>query len=133
MTETRVLVYSDDVDVRQQVLRSLGTRLAADIPPLTYVEVATEAALTQQVDAGGFDVLILDGEATPAGGLGMARQFKNEIFHCPPILVLTGRVQDSWLATWSMADAAVTHPVDPLGFAEVVIGLLRARKDVAQA
>ena len=44
------------------------------------------------LDEGGVDVAILDGEATPAGGMGIARQVKDEIYQCPPILVLTGRV-----------------------------------------
>ena len=123
--ETRVLVYSDDSDTRQQVLFALGRRPAPDLPPFAFIEVATAAALLAQVDAGGFDLLILDGEATPAGGLGMARQLKNEIFHCPPILVLTGRVQDNWLATWSLADAAVAQPLDPMALGDVVLRLVR--------
>ena len=45
----------------------------------------------------------------------------------PPVLVLTGRPQDAWLATWSRADAAVPHPIDPLQLAEAVIKLLRSR------
>ena len=45
--------------------------------------------------------------------MGIARQAKDEIYQCPPVLVLTGRSQDSWLATWSRADAAVPHPLDP--------------------
>lgn len=123
-TQIRVLVYSDDVQTREQVLFGLGRRPSADLPPFTFVEVATAAALLAQVDAGGFDLLILDGEATPAGGLGMARQLKNEIFRCPPILVLTGRVQDNWLATWSLADAALPQPVDPMALVDLVTGLL---------
>ena len=125
MTDTRVLVYSDDVDTRQQVLLALGRRPAEDLAPFAFVEVATRAALLNQVDAGGFDLLILDGEAAPAGGLGMARQLKNEIFNCPPILVLTGRVQDNWLATWSLADGALSQPLDPMALSELVLRLLR--------
>ncbi len=75
----------------------------------------------------GIALAILDGEAVPAGGLGIARQLKDEIFRCPPVLVLTGRVQDNWLATWSRAEAAVAHPLDPIELAEAVIRLLRSR------
>lgn len=128
-----MLVYSDDVDVRQQVLLALGRRPAPDLAPFVFVEVATAPALLNQVDAGGFDLLILDGESTPAGGLGMARQLKNEIFQCPPILVLTGRVQDNWLATWSLADGAVSHPLDPMALSEAVLRLVRGGTQVAGA
>lgn len=120
----RVLVYSDDLSVRQQVVSSLGRRPHPRFRPLDYTECATEPAVIREVDAGGYDLLILDGEATPAGGLGICRQLKNEIFHCPPILVLTGRPQDAWLATWSMADGVVTHPLDAFELAEAVLGLL---------
>ena len=123
----RVLVYSDDVDVRQQVILALGRRPHPDLPELEYVEVATEPVVLQNLDAGGIDLAILDGEAVPVGGMGIAKQLKDEIYRCPPVLVLIGRPQDAWLATWSRADAAVAHPIDPVQLAEVVTGLLRSR------
>jgi DNA-binding response OmpR family regulator len=123
----RVLVYSDDSDVRQQVILALGKRVHPDLPELEYVEVATEPVVWQQLDAGGVDLAILDGEATPAGGMGIARQMKDEIYQAPPALVLTGRPQDNWLATWSRADGAVSHPLDPIELAEAVTRLLRPR------
>jgi DNA-binding response OmpR family regulator len=79
------------------------------------------------MDKGGIDLAILDGEAVPAGGMGIARQLKDEIFQCPPILVITGRPQDAWLATWSRAEGAVSHPIDPVRMAEVTADLLRQR------
>ena len=124
----RVLVYSDDVNVRQQVILALGRRPHPDLPELEYVEVATEPVVIQQMDSGRIDLAILDGEAVPAGGMGIARQLKDEIYRCPPILVLTGRPQDAWLATWSRADGAVPHPIDPLQLGETVLRLLRASR-----
>ena len=78
------------------------------------------------MDAGGFDLVILDGEASPVGGMGIAKQLKDEIADCPPIVVLTGRADDAWLAKWSRAEAAVPQPIDPIRLAEAVVGLLRA-------
>jgi DNA-binding NarL/FixJ family response regulator len=123
----KVLVYSDDVTTRQQVILALGRRPHPDLPELTYVEVATEPVVIQNMDAGDIDLAILDGEAVPAGGLGIAKQLKDEIYQCPPVLVLIGRPQDAWLATWSRAEAAVAHPIDPIVLAEAVVSLLRAR------
>ncbi len=123
----RTLVFSDDVDTRQAVILALGPRPHPDLPPFEYVECATEPVVIRTMDAGGIDLAILDGEAVPAGGMGIARQLKDEIYRCPPIVVLTGRPQDAWLATWSRAEAAVPHPIDPLWLAETVIGLVRAR------
>ena len=124
----RVLVYSDDAETRSEVLTALGPRVHPDLPPVEYVEVATEPMVIEHLDAGGLDLVVLDGEAAPAGGLGIARQLKDEIYDCPPLLVLIGRAQDAWLATWSRADAAVAHPVDPLQLADVVVRLLRDRR-----
>jgi DNA-binding response OmpR family regulator len=123
----KVLVYSDDVNTRSDVILALGKRPHPDLPTLEYVEVATEPVVIQQMDTGEIDLAILDGEAVPAGGMGIAKQLKDEIFHCPPLLVLTGRPQDDWLATWSRADAAVPHPIDPIQLAETVIKLLKQR------
>src|SRR6478752_5618350 len=63
----KVLVYSDDVNTRQQVILALGRRPHPDLPELEYVEVATEPVVIQNMDAGTIDLAILDGEAVPAG------------------------------------------------------------------
>jgi DNA-binding response OmpR family regulator len=123
----KVLVYSDDVHTREQVILALGRRPHPDLPELEYIEVATEPVVIQNMDAGHVALAVLDGEAVPAGGMGIAKQLKDEIADCPPIIVLTGRPQDAWLATWSRADAAVSHPLDPIRLAETVVGLLRSR------
>jgi DNA-binding response OmpR family regulator len=78
------------------------------------------------MDSRQFDLAILDGEASPVGGMGIAKQLKDEIADCPPILVLTGRADDAWLATWSRAEAAVPHPIDPIRLGEAVVGLLKS-------
>ena len=129
MTASRlkILVYSDDSHVRQQVIIALGRRPHPDLPEVEYVEVATEPVVIQNMDSGQIDLAILDGEAVPAGGMGIAKQMKDEIFQCPPIVVLTGRPQDAWLATWSRAEAAVSHPIDPIQLGETVVDLLRSR------
>ena len=122
-----VLVYSDDVDTRARVKLAIGRRPAAD---LRWLECATGPAVISALDAGGVDVAILDGEATPVGGMGIARQAKDEIFRCPPIVVLTGRVADNWLANWSRAEAAVPHPLDPIVLARAVADLMRRRAEL---
>lgn len=122
-----VLVYSDDVDTRGAVLSALGRRPASDIPDLEYVEVATDWAVMDRLKRGGIDLAILDGEAVPAGGLGVCRTIKDEVFNAPPVLVLLGRPQDGWLASWSRADGAVHLPIDPIETAAAVAGLLRGQ------
>jgi DNA-binding response OmpR family regulator len=125
-TALRILVYSDDANVREQVKLALGRRLRPELPELTYLDVATGPMVIKQVDAGTVDLAILDGEATPTGGMGIAKQLKDELAICPPIVVLTGRRDDAWLASWSRAEAAVPHPLDPIVLGRTVLGLLRA-------
>jgi DNA-binding response OmpR family regulator len=122
-----VLVYSDDSNTREQVRLATGRRPAADVPQVEFIECATPAAAIKELDKGGIDVAVLDGEAVPMGGMGVCRQVKDEVFNCPPVLVLIGRPQDAWLATWSRADAAVTLPVEPVEFASTLAALLRRR------
>jgi DNA-binding response OmpR family regulator len=129
----RVLLYSSNADTRAAVRLAVGRRPAPGLPVVEWVECATEAAAVRHVDAGRLDVLVLDGEAQPYGGLGLCRQLKNEIYRCPPVLVLTGRPQDAWLAAWSQADAAVPHPLDPYAVAQAVADLARRRLGASAA
>lgn len=122
-----VIVYSDDPKVRDTVRTAIGRRPAPDVARVEYVECATGPQLVQAVDAGGVDLVILDGEAWPTGGLGLARQLKEEIVDCPPTLVLIARPDDRWLSTWSLADAVLMHPVDAPALGAAAAELLRAR------
>ena len=122
-----VLVYSNSADVRAQVRTAVGRRPAPDTGRIDWVECATNAEVVEQLDEGGLDLVILDGEAQPTGGMGLARQFKYEIDDCPPIVVLIARPQDGWLASWSLADAVIHMPLDPIEAAEVVAEQIRRR------
>ena len=123
----KVVVYSHDADTRARIRLAIGRRPAADVPEAEVIEVATQAALLRLLDAGGADVMVLDGEAQPAGGMGICRQAKDEIYNCPPVLLVIGRADDGWLATWSQADAVVSHPIDRSALAQALAGLMRQR------
>jgi len=122
-----VLVYSQKDDVRTSVRTAVGRRAAPDLPRLDWVECANYSQVKDQLDSGDVDLAIFDGDAQPTGGLGLCRQFKNEITDCPPIIVLILREVDRWLATWSQADAVIVRPLDPVTAAAAVAGVLRAR------
>jgi CheY-like chemotaxis protein len=123
----KVVVYSHDADTRARVRLAIGRRPAPDVPEAEVIEVATHPALIRLLDAGGADVMVLDGEAQPSGGLGVCRQAKDEVHNCPPALVIIGRADDGWLATWSGAEAVVSHPIEPAALAEALAGLMRQR------
>ena len=122
-----VVVYSDDPAVRGQVTGAVGRRPAPDLGRIAWVECATGPEVVARVDRGGVDLLVLDGEAWPTGGMGLAKQVKDEITDCPPTLVLIARRDDAWLATWSLADAVVPHPVDAPELTTAVVEQLRRR------
>src|SRR5580693_6589885 len=126
----KVVVYSHDADTRARIRLAIGRRPAPDVPEAEVTEVATHAALIRLLDAGGADVMVLDGEAQPAGGMGVSRQAKDEIYNCPPVLLIIGRADDGWLATWSRADAVISHPIDPIVLAHELAGLMRDRPTV---
>jgi len=128
-----VLVLSDDPLVRERVRMAVGRRPAPDTGRLRWLEAADGDQVVAAVDAGGVDLLILDAEAQPTGGMGICRQLKDEIEHCPLVRVLLARPADRWLATWSRADATLTHPLDPVRAAAVVADLLRRADAVAPA
>ncbi len=123
----KVLVYSDDANTRAQIRLAVGRRPAADLPKVEFVEVATQPAVVERLDEGDIDVAIVDGEAQPAGGLGVCRQAKDEVYDCPPFLALIARRDDGWLATWSRADAVASLPIDPMALANALAGLMRQR------
>jgi CheY-like chemotaxis protein len=123
----RVLIYSSNRNTRADVISALGPRPSMELPLVEYTEVATEPGFISAADKGKFDLFILDGEATPAGGMGLARQIKDELYRCPPVLVLIARPQDAWLATWSRADAVVGLPIEPVSTAQAVSRLLATR------
>ena len=127
----KVLVYSDNAKVRTTVKTALGRRPSEDISDVQIYDVATHPALIKVMDTKSFDLLILDGETSPAGGLGLSRQLKDEIYNCPPILVLVARLDDRWLATWSRADAVVAHPIDPRALVKAVLNLLKPASPIA--
>lgn len=125
--EFTILVYSDDAAVREKFRLAIGRRPAPDLGRVAYIEASTGAEVVARADAADADVLLLDAEAWPTGGLGLSRQLKHEIAACPPVCVVLARKVDRWLATWAMADAILSHPIDPIEAAEVVADLLRTR------
>lgn len=114
----RILVYSDNRNVREKVRFACGSTTHGR--QIEWTETATHDAVIAQVDSTRFDLLILDGEAAKSGGMGLCRQIKHEIYNCPPILILVGRPVDAWLATWSGAESAVAHPIDPFAMRDAV-------------
>jgi DNA-binding NarL/FixJ family response regulator len=121
-----VLLYSDDPLVRDTMRLAIGTRPAADLL-VKFVEAASQGEVIRLVDNTDIDLLVLDGEAAPSGGLGIARQLKDEIDDCPPTCVVIARAADRWLTAYARVDATLTHPLDPMTTGQTIATMLRNR------
>jgi CheY-like chemotaxis protein len=126
MSERRratVLVYSSNATTRSRVIGALGVHPAPDLD-VTYAEATVGAEVVARCDEGGIDLAILDGEAAPTGGIGLCRQLKDELDAPPPVLLLLGRRDDAWLATWAHAEGVSAHPVEAVRITEAALRLL---------
>jgi DNA-binding response OmpR family regulator len=138
MSKLPIVLYSDDATVRQSLRSALGTRLSTEFPENEIIEFATADALRLFAIQGNrenrrrISLFILDGEATPEGGLGLAKQLKDELFNCPPTIVVVARQQDAWLAGWSRADGIITHPIDPFTIGKTVLAVLTESGAIAK-
>lgn len=129
-----VLVYSDNSIVRAAIQRAITPSPAADLATIVVKEFATADALKEYLnDKGRADLIIVDGEAAPVGGLGLAREIKDEVYGAPAIIGAIGREADRWLATWARLDGIVLHPIDPRSLAREVAALLRKPSDAVSA
>jgi DNA-binding NarL/FixJ family response regulator len=121
-----VLLYSDDPQVRERMRLAIGTHPAKDLT-VRFVETATYAETVRTIDDEDVDLLVLDGEAAPAGGIGIARQLKDEYPDAPPCIVVIARAADRWLAAYARVEATLVHPLDPVLTGRTVAELLRQR------
>ena len=133
MEKLVIALFSDDSTVRASVISALGKQLDPSLSAHEIKEFATADALRLYVDSKKqVDLFVLDGEAVPEGGMGVARQLKDEVFICPPVLLISGRAQDNWLAAWSKAEGMVSHPIDPFTIAAKCAALLKTNSALAK-
>ncbi|MBM9476079.1 hypothetical protein JL107_06455 [Nakamurella flavida] len=122
-------MHSHRPEVREQIRSAIGRRPAADIGRIDFLDATGVAEVLMAVDSGGVDVVVLDGEAQPTGGIGISRQIHQEAGRrgapIPPVILVVKRADDRWLATWAQASEVLVHPLDPVTAAETVAHVLR--------
>ncbi|WP_018251760.1 response regulator [Salinispora mooreana] len=119
-----VLLYSDDPQVRDRMRLAVGNRPAPGLK-VEFVDASDYAECIRLVDDYEIDLLLLDGEAHPGGGLGIARQIKDDRADAPPTCVVLARAADRWLAAYAQVDATLMHPLDPVTTGTTVAEVLR--------
>ncbi|MEV6487842.1 hypothetical protein AB0M20_04250 [Actinoplanes sp. NPDC051633] len=125
-----VLLYSDDAAVRDKIRLAIGPRPAADLS-IEFADASTWEECRRLLDEYEIDLMILDGEAAPAGGIGIARQTKDEYAEPPPTCVVIARAADRWLAAYAQVDQTLVYPLDPVTTGQTVAAMLRARRNGA--
>ena len=128
--EYAVLLYSHDQTVIEQMRSAIGDEPAEGVR-IEYAVAGDYDDAVALLDEYEVDLVLLDGEAQPAGGLGIARQLRDEFDEPPALAVVVARAADQWLAAWSRADAVLMHPLDPVTTAETVVDLLVNRRSAA--
>jgi DNA-binding response OmpR family regulator len=123
-----VLLYSDDRAVRDGIRLAIGVRPAADLV-VEFVDATTWEDCRNLLDKYEIDLMVLDGEAAPAGGLGIARQTKDEYDFPPPVCVVIARAADRWLAAFAQVDQTLVAPLDPVTTGQTVAAMLRDRRN----
>ncbi len=127
MSNPVVLVYSHRPEIREQFISAIGRRPAPDVGRVDFLECESVAEVLMAIDALAADVVVLDGEAQPTGGIGISRQIHMEAKVIPPVVLIVRRAVDRWLATWAKADEVLVYPLDPVTAAETVASVLRRR------
>jgi DNA-binding response OmpR family regulator len=130
VTQYTVLLYSDDAAVRDRIRQAIGVRPAADLQ-VEFADASTWEDCRDLLDKYEIDLMVLDGEAAPAGGLGIARQTKDEYATPPPVCVVLARAADRWLAAYAQVDQTLVMPLDPVTTGQTVAAMLRARRNGA--
>ncbi|MCV7156217.1 hypothetical protein [Mycolicibacterium brisbanense] len=125
-----VLIYSSDPELRSRTAQALGPVPDHSGAALRFDHAATQFGVIEQIGTGSVDVAILDAEAAPLGGMGLAKQLKDELLHCPSLVVLIARPVDAWLARWSRADAVVPRVFDPVVLRDTTMALMHGRSVV---
>ncbi|CAM3393113.1 hypothetical protein [Stackebrandtia soli] len=126
-----VLLYSDKPKVRDGMRSAIGDRPVPDVS-IEYLEASGYDEAVRLIDTFEIDLILLDGEAQPAGGMGIARQLPDEFDNPPLTCLVLARAADKWLAAWSRADATLMHPLDPIRTGAEVVELLRSRSSVTR-
>jgi len=122
-----VLVYSDNRDTRNEVMQSVGRRVAKGLPPINWTEAATWEGAYLLVEENQYDMLILDGEAAKLGGIGFGKMVRDELDPNMPFVILIGRPQDEWLARVANPNQILEHPIDPRSLSASVAEILKEK------
>ncbi|CAM3307434.1 hypothetical protein H7J08_02020 [Mycobacterium frederiksbergense] len=124
-TPLQILVFSNNTETRRQIELALGRFSDSRLGTPMLRTYATQPALMDEIANGTVDLIIVDAETSPFGGMGVSKQLKDELLQRLPVVLVISRAADRWLASWSQADAVVMSPIDPVALRKAVGSLLQ--------
>lgn len=124
MSDAKILVFSDNADTRQAIIDGVGIRASKDTPLIQWFEAATAFGAIEVFKDNNLDLMIFDAEVQKHGGMGVAHEIIDTFDNVPPVIILTARQQDNWLATWAGATEVISAPYSPIQLQESVARLL---------
>lgn len=105
-----IMLFSADLHTRETIMDAVGVSGAFDLPPISWLEVATAKAAKLSFEPERFAALVLDAETTQEGGESLSRWLHDHNEKVPPVIMLVARPQDEWLARWSGAAQCIQAP-----------------------
>ncbi|WP_331394275.1 hypothetical protein [Actinomyces polynesiensis] len=57
--------------------------------------------------------------------MSLAKEISETFDEVPPVIILTARQQDDWLAAWAGAAATIPDPLDPIVLQETLAAVLK--------
>lgn len=123
MKTKQILIFSDDMIVREHVVSSLDGIINGELIHLT--ECATADIAVQKVEETKFDAIVMYGQTYKEGAMALAKRIQNEIGNLPPTIMLIERPQDAWLSKWAGATKIVTLPVKPNILRQILSDVLK--------
>jgi DNA-binding response OmpR family regulator len=127
----KVLLMSPDQRSRQLMALAVRSIERRTREPLEFLEASDGVRGIKVARRENPDVIVADEIASRAGAFAVAMDLRNQDRPFPgAIVILLDRVQDSWLAKWSGADAWFVKPVDPFELAERVLELVTSKEPV---
>lgn len=119
----KALLVSANPNVRDLMALTLRSVERSIGEPIQFLEASDGLQGIRMAWRNAPDIIVADEIASRAGAFALTKDLKGAI---PPftgrIVILLERALDSWLASWSGADAWFSKPVNPFELADTIAG-----------
>jgi DNA-binding response OmpR family regulator len=120
-----MLLVSNDPEVRESMAVAIGGVRRGTGEPVELLEASDGVRGVRLAWRYEPDVVVADEITSRMGAFGLAKELKGAAApFAGRIVILLDRQQDTWLASWSGADAWFVKPINPFDLSDTVRGFL---------